>query len=43
MDQKNKAFGDTEIEEPKFHCNKNPILIDNVDINKILVSKRFFW
>ena len=38
--KKNTAFGDTDIEEHKLYYNKNPILIDNVDINKIIVSNR---
>ena len=38
--KKNTAFGDTDIEEHKLYYNKNPILTDNVDINKIIVSNR---
>ena len=38
MDKKIKAFDDTQIENPKFHCHKNQILIDGVDIKKIIVS-----
>ena len=38
MDAKIIAFGDTEIEKQKFHNHKNPILIDDVDINKIMTS-----
>ena len=33
-----KKFGDTEIEEYKFHQHKSPILINDIDINKIAVS-----
>ena len=33
-------FGDTEIEKHKFYCHKNPILIDDLDINKIIVSNK---
>ena len=33
-------FDDTEIEKHKFHQYKSPILIDNVDINKIVVSNK---
>ena len=33
-------FGDTEIEKHKFHQRKQPILINNVDINKTLVSNK---
>ena len=31
----NKKFTDTEIEKNKFHQHKGPILINNIDINKI--------
>ena len=31
-------FDDTAIEEYKFNQNKSPILINDVDINKIVVS-----
>ena len=31
-------FDDTEIEEYKFHQNKSPISINNIDFNKIVVS-----
>ena len=40
MDKKNIKFDDTEIEEYEFHQYKYPILIDNIDINKILVSNK---
>ena len=33
-------FGETEIEKRKSHCHKNPILIDVVDINEIIVSNK---
>ena len=33
-------FGDIEIEKLKFHQHKSPILINNIDINKILVSNK---
>ena len=31
---------DTEIEKPKFHQYKRPISINNIDINKIVVSNK---
>ena len=31
-------FGDIEIEKHKFHPNRSPFLIKNIDINKIVVS-----
>ena len=40
MDKKIIAFRDTEIEKHKFHCHKNPILIDDAYINKITVSNK---
>ena len=30
-------FYDTETEEYKFHQNKRPILINDIDVNKIVV------
>ena len=38
---KNMKFDDTEIEECEFHQYKSPILIKNIDINKIVISNRF--
>ena len=34
-------FYDTEIEEYEFHSYKYPVLISNIDINKIVVSMNF--
>ena len=33
-------FGDIEIQNQKFHQHKGPILINNIDINKMLVSNK---
>ena len=33
-------FGDIEIEKEKFHQNKRPISIKNIDINEIVVSNK---
>ena len=33
-------FGDTEIEKYKFHRFKNKILLNDIDIDKILISKK---
>ena len=41
MDEKIIKFHDTEIEEYKFHQYKSPISINEIDINKIVVSKKF--
>ena len=38
MDKAIIKFDDTEIQECKFFQNKHPILIKNIDINKIVVS-----
>ena len=38
---RNMKFDDTEIEECEFHRYKSPILIKNIDINKIAISNRF--
>ena len=40
MDKINTAFGDTVIEKHKFQNHKNPILIDDVDISKIILSNK---
>ena len=37
MDKKN-FFNDIEIEEYQFHQHKSPISINNIDVNKIVVS-----
>ena len=41
MDNKIIKFYDTEIEEYKFHQNKMPISIKDIDINKIVLSDKF--
>ena len=40
MDKEIIKFDDTEIEKYKFHQHKSPILIDNININKIVVSSK---
>ena len=40
MDKKVISFDDTKIEKCKFHKNKSLILINNIDINKIVVSNK---
>ena len=40
MDKNVIKFGDTEIEKHKFHQRKSPISINNIDINKIVVSDK---
>ena len=43
MDKKIIEFADTEIEEYKFHQNKNPILINDIDIDKLIVSNKLLF
>ena len=33
-------FGNIEIEKNKFYCNKAPVFLKDVDIEKLLVSKK---
>ena len=40
MDKNIIKFDDTDIEKYKFHQYKRPILIDNIDVNKIVVSNK---
>ena len=41
MDKKIIKFDDTEIEEFEFHKYKSPISLKNIDINKLVLSKKF--
>ena len=41
MDYKIIKFDDTEIEEYEFHQHKSPISINNIGIDKIVVSNKF--
>ena len=45
MDKEIIKLGDTEIKKHNFHRHKSPILIKNVDINKIIEKKVliFYW
>ena len=43
MDRKIIKFNDTEIEEYEFHQYKSPLSINNIDINKIVVSIKFLF
>ena len=40
MDEKIVNFDDSEIEKKKFHQLKRPISINNIDVNKIVVSNK---
>ena len=41
MDKIIIKFDDTEIEEYKFHQYKSSISLNDIDINKIVVSNKF--
>ena len=34
------TFGDIEIEKNKFYCHKSLILLEDIDTEKVLVSKK---
>ena len=40
MNKENLAFFDFEIEKHRFHCFKYPLYINNVNIDKIMISNR---
>ena len=40
MSKKNLTFGDTEIEKNKFYCHKVLFFLEDVDIEKVLVSNK---
>ena len=39
MSGKNVTFGDKKIKKSNFYKNKKAFKIDDIDVNKILVSK----
>ena len=41
MDKTIIKFDDTQIEEYLFHQHKNALSMNNVDINKIIISNKF--
>ena len=41
IDKKNIKFDDTEIEKYKFYKYNSSILINDIDINKIVTSNKF--
>ena len=43
MDKEILTFGDIEIEKFKFYRHKTPILLGNVDIEKVLVSNKIYF
>ena len=40
MSDKRLKFGDKEISKGEFYDNKDTFEIDNIDVNKIMVSKK---
>ena len=40
MNGNKKSFDDKKIEKRGFYKNKKPLHIDDIDVNKILVSKK---
>ena len=40
MDKKIIKFDDTETEENKFHQNKSPTRINDIGVNKLVVSNK---
>ena len=43
MDKKIIKINDTEIEEYKFHQNKRPILINDIDVTEIVASNNLYF
>ena len=37
------TFGDIEVEKHKFHRHQTPIFLIDLDIEKLLVSNKFFF
>ena len=40
MSKETLTFGDIQVENNKFYCYKTPILLGDVDIEKVLVSNK---
>ena len=43
MSGNNIIFGDKKINKTNFYKNKKLSKIDDIDVNKILISKRVIW
>ena len=43
MNTNNINFDDKKIKKREFYLNKKAFHIDNIDVNKTLVSKRTIW
>ena len=40
MNGKNIIFDDKKVKKSNFYKNKKIFMIDNIDVNKILISKK---
>ena len=40
MSRKNIIFNDEKINKSNFYRNKKPFILDDIDVNKLLISKR---
>ena len=43
MNGKNIIFDDKKVKKSSFYKNKKIFMIDNIDVNKILISKKEPW
>ena len=43
MGKEISMFGNIEIEKSKFYCHKTPILLGDVDVEKVLVCNRIYF
>ena len=41
LSKKTLKFGDVEVNKKEFHASKEPIALDLVDINQIVISDKF--
>ena len=41
MSSQKIKFGDKEVDKKRFHSSKEAILLDSVDLSKIVVSSRW--
>ena len=41
MDSQKVKFGDKEVDKKKFYSSKHAILLDSVDLSKIVVSNKW--
>ena len=43
MGKQTLKFGIIEIEKNKFYQSKTPIFLEDIDIEKVLLSNKIFW